>query len=520
MLKSTNSPVGRWISVVPLLSVVLGALFARGSETPGTYHAWWSQRFSEAERYGAGLPHADPDGDGVSNLAEHLFGGNPWAVDPSLARMVWLGSGRLACGRAEGLIDATYDLQSSFDGVTWGPAAAGDPVLSVTNGRIEAVYAVDLSDPNSHVAFFRMRAGATVPPVAGRDIVCWGDSLTEGLYPGMLGAMFSDGRQVINCGNGSEKSYEICARVRSQQLVFPSSPTNVSPGTILPLRTKRCVPPRTLLEGSRRYWAVDSQRIAETESVEFFVNSQLIGRSDTPVQVDVLTDYAHYPTRLFSVLHPFQEGEEIHFRFTGAPFTCLTNERVYYVVNPMSDWFEIAEFADGEPLDLGGDAAGTVTAIGGFEMPWQCPGGEVVVDIRTHTEWDDHVAIIWAGANNVTQTNTIKASINEMVAHLKPLERRFLVLTILNNAKYPIGTVAHTCAVAVNQWIMETYPSNAVDIRSHLMAHYDPDNPQDLIDVQQDVMPTSLRVDSIHLNSRGNQLVAERLYAEIVARGW
>lgn len=520
MLKSTNSPVRRRISVVPLLSVVLGALFARGGETPGTYHAWWSQHFSEAERYGAGLPHADPDGDGLSNLAEHLFGANPREADASLACMTWAGLGRLACGRAEGLIDATYDLQSSFDGVTWGPAAAGDPVLSVTNGRIEAVYSVDVSDPNSHVAFFRMRAGATVPPVAGRDIVCWGDSLTEGLYPGMLGAMFSDGRQVVNCGNGSETSDEICTRMKGQQLIFPPGPTNVPAGTILPLRTKRFVPPLTLRLDYRHVWASHSRHIADTAEVEYFVNGQRIGRSDTPVQVDVLTDYVHYPTRLFALRHPFQEGDEIHFRSTGALLPCLAGPRVYYVVNPTADSFEIAEFRGEAPLDLLGDAADILTAVGGFEIPYRSPGGDLAVSIRTQTAWDDHVAIIWAGANNVTQTNTIKTSINEMVAHLKPLERRFLVLTVLNNAAYPIGTIPHTCAVAVNQWIMETYPSNAVDIRSHLMAHYDPDNPQDLVDVLRDVMPTSLRVDSIHLNSRGNQLVAERLYAEIVGRGW
>ncbi len=520
MFRDLNNTMRRWTLAVLLLSLLLRGGPACGGETPGTYHAWWVQHFSESERYSAGLPHADPDGDGVSNLAEHLFGGAPWAADPLRARLSWLGPGLLMSGRQEGLIDASYDLQTSSDGFVWRSAATGSPVFNSTNGWIEAVYAVDMSDPNSRLAFFRMRAEATVPPVAGRDIVCWGDSLTEGLYPGMLAAKFQDGRQVINCGNGSEKSYEICARMRGQQLVFPSAPTNVPAGTILPLRTKRCVPPRTLLEASRRYWAVDSQRIAETEAVEFFVNSQLIGRSDTPVQTEILTDYAHYPTRLFSVLHPFQEGEEIHFGFTDAPLACLTNQRVYYVVNPMPDSFEIAEFADGEPLDLGGDAAGTVTAIGGFEMPWQCPGGEVVVDIRTHTDWDDHVAIIWAGANNVTQTNTVKASISEMVTHLKPLERRFLVLTVLNNAAYPIGTVPHTCAVAINRWIMETYPSNAVDIRSYLMAHYDPSSTQDVANVEQDVMPASLRVDSIHLNALGNQLVADRLYAEILARGW
>ena len=69
----------------------------------------------------AGSPTADPDGDGVANLAEALAGTNP--LDPSsrfTAAMTIAGAGSVAL-RWAGVAGKQYHLEASADLVTWAP---------------------------------------------------------------------------------------------------------------------------------------------------------------------------------------------------------------------------------------------------------------------------------------------------------------------------------------------------------------------------------------------------------------
>jgi lysophospholipase L1-like esterase len=52
------------------------------------------------------------------------------------------------------------------------------------------------------------------------------------------------------------------------------------------------------------------------------------------------------------------------------------------------------------------------------------------------------------------------------------------------------------------------------------MGHYNPQNLQDVLDVNNKTVPSSLRADYIHLNERGYELVAKSVLEYITNKGW
>ena len=82
------------------------------------------------------------------------------------------------------------------------------------------------------------------------------------------------------------------------------------------------------------------------------------------------------------------------------------------------------------------------------------------------------------------------------------------------------GGPAYDVIVRLNNELSQLYPQNYIDMRAWLVSHYDPNNAQDLIDFQNDVPPSSLRLDQIHLLDEGSILVAERVKQFIDGKGW
>ncbi|MBV5347895.1 hypothetical protein JZU46_06755, partial [bacterium] len=91
---------------------------------------------------------------------------------------------------------------------------------------------------------------------------------------------------------------------------------------------------------------------------------------------------------------------------------------------------------------------------------------------------------------------------------------KFVVLTALNGEysdRY-IGTTGYNQMMIFNNWIAATYPDNYIDIRTYLVSQYNASIPQDVIDHGHDIHPSSLRIDTIHLNLTGNTLVAIQVF--------
>lgn len=135
---------------------------------------------------------------------------------------------------------------------------------------------------------------------------------------------------------------------------------------------------------------------------------------------------------------------------------------------------------------------------------------------------DDWVNVFWYGGNNQTQPEQIKADIARSVASLAPGNNRFIVLSVVNQASpwERKGSAGYQTIVDLNRDLAATYPDNYLDIRSYLVSLYDPSNSMDVADHNDDVVPTSLRADGVHLNATGAMAVARRVMAFIADKGW
>ena len=126
-----------------------------------------------------------------------------------------------------------------------------------------------------------------------------------------------------------------------------------------------------------------------------------------------------------------------------------------------------------------------------------------------------YTAIIWAGRNDYSVPATVKANIAAMVAALG--HNRYIILSVLNGTAEPSGNPNYDTLIQLNTDLAALYPNNYVDIRAYLVSQYDPGNPQDVIDFGNDVPPSSLRSDTLHLNTAGYLKVAERLNTALLA---
>jgi hypothetical protein len=114
-----------------------------------------------------------------------------------------------------------------------------------------------------------------------------------------------------------------------------------------------------------------------------------------------------------------------------------------------------------------------------------------VVDTSYH---NGGFTIIWAGRNNYSNPAQVESDIANMVASL-PSPKRFLVLSVINGnyTNEYVGQSNYNEIASLNAALASTYPQNFLDIRSLLVAQYDPSNPIDVIDQGHDVVPFSER---------------------------
>ena len=145
--------------------------------------------------------------------------------------------------------------------------------------------------------------------------------------------------------------------------------------------------------------------------------------------------------------------------------------------------------------------------------------GETSTKIRTRmvaaTDKRGNFTVIWAGRNNYADPTTVKADIAAMVAALTTT--RYIVLGVTNASGEPSGNAGYVTIVALNADLAGIYGQKFIDIRSHLVSLWDPNVAQDVTDAGNDVPPSSLRSDSVHLNTAGYIAVAKRIYVAVNA---
>jgi lysophospholipase L1-like esterase len=134
-----------------------------------------------------------------------------------------------------------------------------------------------------------------------------------------------------------------------------------------------------------------------------------------------------------------------------------------------------------------------------------------------HKTW---ISVLWYGHNNYGK-DQVKADIAASIAALAPGNEAFVILSMLNWAgSGNRGTQEYADTIRVNAELAAMYPDHYIDMRAHLVSLYDPGNAQDVQDHQNDLPPSSLRFDGIHLNDAGCNAVASKLKEFIDARGW
>lgn len=129
--------------------------------------------------------------------------------------------------------------------------------------------------------------------------------------------------------------------------------------------------------------------------------------------------------------------------------------------------------------------------------------------------------VIWAGRNNAYQTEEVERDVALMVSSLNP-GSRYLVLGILNSdtEQERRGGEGYTQLTALNIILANSYGRHYVPVREKLIAAANRRFEEDARNLEDDVVPASLRSDSLHLNDVGQAIVAESVQAAMVANGW
>lgn len=129
------------------------------------------------------------------------------------------------------------------------------------------------------------------------------------------------------------------------------------------------------------------------------------------------------------------------------------------------------------------------------------------------------VTVIWIGHVNFGAPATVRADAQRIIDALTGT-KRFLVLSVLNGTGHPLGSADYDTIIALNQSLAALYPDNYFDLRAYLVSQYIPGNPADEADHANDVPPTSLRSDAIHLNTAGYLKVSQQVRDFVQAKGW
>lgn len=350
--------------------------------------------------------------------------------------------------------------------------------------------------------------GNVEPILPSQTIVCWGDSLTAATYPSSLAGKFSPARTVTNCGIGGETSSQILARVKGHDW---DGGTGIvwTPGTIR-LKTLRTVPPRLIDGAYTASWTTYGATIAEPRYVEFFNDGALIGTSWDQLKAACSIS----GTRLTAAGHPFANGDQVYFLSSTASGMYVGKN--YYVRDSDAGGFSLSETSGGSAVSFG---VGTATALGGFYFDWTYGGGTHNITTVSHTGFDTKTLALWMGANNISSPSQIKADIAAAFAHAKAMAKRVVVLTIIPNSAWTLGTTESNNMLAVNAWIKNAFPNNYADAYGYLLTKGD-GGTNDNADIAAGITPRSLRIDAIHLTSTGYGHIADLVASAMSGKGW
>lgn len=168
---------------------------------------------------------------------------------------------------------------------------------------------------------------------------------------------------------------------------------------------------------------------------------------------------------------------------------------------------------------------------GPVSFPWEYDGAALDLWFDLETEEENAVTVLWIGSNDsVDQASVgdhVVAQVRRAVGLLSSSEVPYLILTPLAGDQEInwLGTERYERKEQIRAALIEAFPGHVLDIHRALVddglawAGIEP-TAADIEALAHDMVPTSLRVDSIHLNASGYRFVAYQVAQALVARGW
>ncbi len=313
-----------------------------------TFEQWRRARgLASALRTTAGGTAHDPDGDGVANLLEYGFGGDPLSPDSAGLTLASSPSGlALTWPENPDLLDIGLALRESTDLSVW----TTSPLASAFSAGVRSVLDTRPAAPR----FYRIQASPVAAPAPSALITCWGDSLTgnPGTYAEKLPSLLP-GRSIQNCGIGGDTSLQIADRLRGLTITspYPAFAASTAAGTVVRIVASRTTHARIMSTSQRGNWATYSSTLANVSRVEFFNRGVKIGESSTPLAASVTSNRAANASRLLAAGHPFSSGDVVSFPVGPLPSPLVVG-KTYYVRAPDASGFSLVE----------ADVSATITA--------------------------------------------------------------------------------------------------------------------------------------------------------------
>jgi len=139
------------------------------------------------------------------------------------------------------------------------------------------------------------------------------------------------------------------------------------------------------------------------------------------------------------------------------------------------------------------------------------------------TQYRSWTSIIGIGRNNVGDLTGILADTAAAVSCLT--HDHYLIVGVTNGSTEASGSAGYNNVVALNRALAEIYGDRFIDIRGYLInrgladAGLTPTS-QDNTDLASDIVPTSLRSDTLHLNAVANPLIKNLVVNRLNYKGF
>lgn len=167
----------------------------------------------------------------------------------------------------------------------------------------------------------------------------------------------------------------------------------------------------------------------------------------------------------------------------------------------------------------------TRTAVGAATP---CPPGSKFAHLTQSVAAQNDVQSLWAGRNNVSTATfheDMMSCTELMVAYIKPLMKRFVVISVTNGTNEGRATESYSRIVNVNAALASKYGGYFYDLRTDFIqngmtvAGIVPTS-DDLAAIADDRPPPSLMADNIHPNTVGYGVQKTLFAAWLQQKGW